>query len=63
MAAIVQHFLADGATAITGVQLVNILAGTTGTALKFGVKNVVPFWDTTAQYVVFHRPKCGNHAC
>ena len=40
MAAIVQHFLADGATAITGVQLVNILAGTTGVALKFGVKNV-----------------------
>lgn len=40
MAAIVQHFLADGATAITGVQLVNILAGVTGTALKFGVKNV-----------------------
>jgi hypothetical protein len=40
MAAIVQHFLADGATAITGVQLSNILAGTTGTPLKFGVKNV-----------------------
>ena len=40
MAAIVQHFMADGVTAITGVQLVNILAGTTGVALKFGVKNV-----------------------
>ena len=40
MAAIVQHLLADGATAVSSVNLTNILAGQTGTALKFGIKNV-----------------------
>jgi len=40
MAGIIAHLDKDGATIITAKTLVNILAGATGTASKFGVRNV-----------------------
>lgn len=40
MAALIAHLENDGATVITAKTLSDILAGTTGTAFKLGVKNV-----------------------
>jgi hypothetical protein len=65
MSAILQHFLADGVTAVTGVQLSNILAGLTGTPLKFGVKNVGDraqgnAFDPTKNFTAFQDSIPGN---